>query len=111
MVRGVREVLCFKAHPGPIRKHGTDTGGFAVHEVACVELYAGLRGADLERASALGLGDSRRQGLPRACLVEYPVVIVATPQTQLLVIRANAGTNGMRRSEVEWCSGDRPQLT
>src|SRR3954452_12263590 len=111
MVRGIREVLCFKAHPGPIRIHGTDTGRFAVHEVARVELYAGLRGADLERAPALGLGDSRRQGHPRARLVEYPVVIVATPQTQLLIVGANAGADGVRRSEVEWRSGDRPQLT
>lgn len=76
-------------------------GDGAVQVVPRIELDAGLGGLDLERATREGLDDPGDERGIRVRAAEDVGVVVAAPGRQLRMVRANAGSDGLRRPEVE----------
>src|SRR5947207_8187677 len=100
VIRRIGKVLRLQAQPGPIAEDRALTRGFAVEEVSRIELQPRLGGAQLERAAAVRVEEQRGTCHRARCCLEYPVVVVAVPEAQLLIRRLVATPDRVRGAEV-----------
>lgn len=77
-----------------------------VEEVACVELNPWFGGLFLKHSAGGGIVDSCRRMQAATLAIEHPVVVVPVSKLELLVVHADAFTNCLLESEIEWRSGD-----
>src|SRR5205814_2411994 len=82
----------------------------AVKEVAAVKLDAGLGGVDAQQAAGSGLIYFRSFSDLAACPVEYPVMIVAFAEMELLVVRFNPVADPGGLLEIKWRRGYWPEF-
>ena len=82
----------------------------AVKEVAAVELDAGLGGVDPQQPAGSGLIYFRSFSDFAACPVQYPVVIVAFAEMELLVVRLNPFADPGGLLEIKWRRGYWPEF-
>src|SRR6185437_7742467 len=111
MVRRVREMLRLQAEAIPQRILRTRPAlERAVEEVARVELHARLRRFDAQHAAASRVIYLCRGVKYTHLSAQNPVMVVTTPELQLLVVRIDALANYVRAREVERRSRDRGKL-
>ena len=100
MVHGVGPALGFQGQGTAEFQRFSVLAGFpAVKEIAAVELQAALVGDDFNATSAHRIHNLADQSHPFP--VQAPVVVVATTETELLVLLPDKLTNGMGRAEIE----------
>src|ERR1035441_1947785 len=83
----------------------------AVEEVAGIKLQTRLSGEDLQHPPGGRLIHAPHEAKLPHRFVDYPVVVVAAAELKLLVVLADARTNGGGRAEVKRRALDRLQLT
>ena len=111
MIRRIREVLRLQAEAvAALVDVAFLSGDGAVEKISRVELDAGLRGRDLQHATARGFVDARGQTEAVAFPVDHKVVIVAVAEDQLLVAVVDARADLRRRGEVERRALDRAKF-
>src|ERR1700730_17336217 len=104
-------MLRLETQPGAVRKHASPARRrLAVHEVACVELNARLRGAHLERAATFRICHYGCKRHPAGALVEHPVVIVTVTAAELLIRFADPGAHCMWNPEIKRRARNRAQF-
>src|SRR5215472_938300 len=83
----------------------------AVEEIRGIELDAGLAGEHFHDTAAPGLAHARREPrLARRIRPQDEIVVIAAAQQDLLVARTEARADRRRRTEVEGCAVDGPDL-
>jgi hypothetical protein len=102
LVGGIGEVLGLQAESRTVLVHHTALAlDRPVQEVPGIELHAGLRGQDLHRAAAPGIGQPNRAPQPFARAADHEVVVVAAAALELLVVLGDAGADGGGLPEIE----------
>src|SRR5215472_2178366 len=89
-----------ETRPFAVRKPAFALQG-AIEEVARIELQAGLGRGDVHGSTALGIGQPRGEFQPGALSIQYPVVVVAGPLFQLIVVLIDARADRRRLPKVE----------
>ena len=86
-------------------------GDRPVQKISGIKLHAGLVGQYLQHAPAGWFINFGRLGHLPTAIVEHPVVIVAMPLLQLIVVGIDSCADLGRLAEIERCSFNRGQFS
>src|SRR5204863_6603670 len=110
MIRRIRKVLRLEAESRPPTVGPAALSGDSAEEIPGIELNAGLRCQNLERAAALRIDEPSRRLQARDAAVNDPVLIVAAAVFQLHVVFGNTGADRRGLTKVEGRSLDRGHI-